>query len=300
MAAVPRKPGPLTPSNTRGVLYSSCPGKMYASVLRAAAVPWLPMSAGVSQTGAVRGRGTEFAIMTRSLFSSWAQLRKLSFAVIYIHIRKAFYSVLVEDVVGLVVGRSDRAKVMARLGWTESERHRLEATLQGRQHETALLGMAPDVAAMLADWHQTVHGALHFTGVRPGDPTADVMFAFAFARFHRKLVVRLRKKGLLPAVLLHGGQLDASADESEEIHMEPPAYMDDSCQSSARRLLICFHGVLWPRRPPSRLPGSTVVDFRGKERQQVLEDLQWSFLSWTVSAPAIIGPCPSDARGAEG
>ena len=53
------------------------------------------------------------------------------------------------------------------------------------------------------------------------------MFAFSFARFHRKLVDRHRKKGLLPAILLHGGQLDASADESEEIHIEPPAYMDD-------------------------------------------------------------------------
>ena len=84
------------------------------------------------------------------------------------------------------------------------------------------------MAAMLADWHQTnwftVQGAaLHFTGVRPGDPTADVMFAFAFARFQRKLVEPLRKKGLFPAILLHGGQLDASADASEEIHMEPPA-----------------------------------------------------------------------------
>ena len=72
MAAVPRKAGPLTPSNTRGVLCSSCPGKMYASVLRAAAVPWLPLSAGMSQTGAVQSGGTEFAIMTHSLFSSWA------------------------------------------------------------------------------------------------------------------------------------------------------------------------------------------------------------------------------------
>ena len=106
VVAVPRKPGPLTPSNTRGVLCSSCPGKMYASVLRAAAVPWQPLSAGMSQTGAVRGGGTEFAFMTRSLFSSWAQLGKLSSAVIFVETRKAFHSVLVEE-----VGRSrDGAK----------------------------------------------------------------------------------------------------------------------------------------------------------------------------------------------
>ena len=101
MAAFPRKPGPLTPSNTRGVVCSNCPGKMYARVLRAAAVPWLPLSAGMSQTGG--SGGTEFAIMTRSLFSSWAQLRKFSSAVIFVDIRKAFYSVLVEEVVGPVM-----------------------------------------------------------------------------------------------------------------------------------------------------------------------------------------------------
>ena len=79
------------------------------------------------------------------MFSSWAQLKKLSSAVIHVDIRKAFNSVLVEGVVGPVVGRSDRAKVMARLGWTEGEKQHLEATLQGREHETALVGMAPDV-----------------------------------------------------------------------------------------------------------------------------------------------------------
>ena len=74
-----------------------------------------PVVCGMSQTGACPGRR--------------AQLRKLSSAVIFVDIRKAFYSVLVEEVVGPVMGRSDRAKVMARLGWTESERHRFEATL---------------------------------------------------------------------------------------------------------------------------------------------------------------------------
>ena len=58
-------------------------------------------------------------------------------------------------------------------------------------------------------------------------------------------------------MLLHGGQLDASADESEEIHIEPPAYMNDfSCRSSATRQQICFLGLLWPRGSPSRLPAS--------------------------------------------
>ena len=222
-------------------------------------------------------------------------------------IRKAFYSVLVEEVVAPVMGRSDRAKVMARFGWTESERHRFEATLQGRQHETALLRMAPDVAAMLADWHQTnwftVQGAekraIHSTGVRPCDPTADVIFAFAFARFHRKLVDRLGKKGLLPATLLHGGQVDASAEESEEIHIQPPAYMDDFflpvVSDTAAGLLPRVALATQVAIETAREHGlqlnmasnktEAVVDFRGKGRQQVLEDLALEFLSWTSVDP---------------
>ena len=199
-----------------------------------------------------------------------------------------------------MMARSDRAKVMARLGWTKSEGHRFEATLQGRQYETALLGMAPDVAAMLADWHQTnwftVQGAekraLHYTGVRPGDPTSRRYVRFCFrAVSQRKLVDRLGKKGLLPAILLHGGQLDASADESEEIHMEPPAYMDDfSCQSSATRLLDLLPRVALATQVAMETAGEhglqlnmaskkteVVVDFRGKGRQQVLEDLAVEF-----------------------
>ena len=125
-----------------------------------------------------------------------------------------------------MMGRSDRAKVMARLRWTESEKQHLEAALQGRQHETALVGLAPDVAGMALDVAAVLTHALHATGVRPGDPTADIIFAFAFARFHRKLVKRLRKNSLLLAILLQGGRLDASADQFEEIHMEPPANMD--------------------------------------------------------------------------
>ena len=37
--------------------------------------------------------------------------------------------------------RRNRAKVVACFGWTNCEKHHLEATLQGRQHETALVGM---------------------------------------------------------------------------------------------------------------------------------------------------------------
>ena len=153
--------------------------------------------------------------------------------------------------------------------------------------------MAPDVAAMLSDWHQTnwftMQGpekrVLHVRGVRPGDPTADIMFAFAFDRFHRKLPKRLRKKGLFPAILLQGGQLGASADQSEEIHIEPSACMDvflpvisDTAAELLPRLALATQVTMETAREHglqlnmASNKTEAVVDFRGKGRQQVLQD----------------------------
>ena len=99
--------------------------------------------------------------------------------------------------------------------------------------------------------------------------------------------LRLRKKGLLPAILLQGGQLDASADQSEEIHIEPSAYMDDFSlpviSDTAAELLPRVALATQVTMETAREHGlqlnmasnkmEAVVDFRGKGRQQVLEDL---------------------------
>ena len=129
--------------------------------------------------------------------------------------------------------------------------------------------------------------ALHATGVRPVDPTAGIMFAFAFARFHRKPLNQLRKKDLLPAILLQGGQMDATADQFKEIHIEKNAYMDDFfppvISNTAAELLPQVAFATQVTMETTREHGlqlniasnktEAVVDFRGKGRQQVLEDL---------------------------
>ena len=167
MAAVPRKPGPLTPSNTRGVFVLQLSRK---DVRQRAACSRGTLASVVFWTvadGSCLGRRYRICHHDAQPFQFLGSVEKAFF-----RRHLCGHSVLVEEVVVPVMGRSDRAKVMARLGWTESERHRFEAALQGRQNETALLGMAPDVAAMLADWHQTnwftVQGAekqaIHSTG----------------------------------------------------------------------------------------------------------------------------------------
>ena len=112
------------------------------------------------------------------------------------------------------------------------------------------------------------------------------MFAFAFARFHRKLVDRLSKKGLLPAILLHGGQLDAAADESEEPCLRGRFFLpfvSDTAASLLPRVALAKQVAIETAREHGLQLNMTsnkteaVVDFRGKGRQQVLEDLALDF-----------------------
>ena len=117
MRPVPRKAGkPLTLDGSRAVLCSSCPGKVYASTLRAAAVPWLEQSVGEAQVGAVRGRGIDFAIFEIRLFSELAKQQRRSAAVLFADLRKAFYSVLVESALGPLMLRSERARLLEARG----------------------------------------------------------------------------------------------------------------------------------------------------------------------------------------
>ena len=158
--------------------------------------------------------------------------------------------------------------------------------------------MAPDVAAMLADWLQTIWFTVQ--GVRStlwefnlGIPLQKSCSPSPFFRFHRKLAGRLKNKGLLPVILLQRGQFDASADQSEEIHIEHPACMDDfflvvisdtaadllprvSLATQATMETAKEHGL---QLNLAATKTEAVFDFRGKGRQQV-SDLS---RSWMVS-----------------
>ena len=122
--------------------------------------------------------------------------------------------------------------------WRASGGQRAKGSIWRRlQHETALVRMAPDVAEMLPGWHQTnwftVQGAekraLHAMEGRPGDPTADIAFAFAFARFHRKLTERLRMKDLFccPRSCSREGRWTLPPISPRRFYVELPAFTDD-------------------------------------------------------------------------
>ena len=138
---------------------------------------------------------------------------------------------------------------------------------------------------MTADWRQTNWfdscGGAGTCAPRYGSSTWG-----SHCRYHVRLRLRsvsqkaerLRKNSLLlPAILLQGGQLDASADQFEEIHMEPPAYMDDFFHASHDTATQLPNGL---QLNMASNKTEAVDDSRGKGRQQVWEDLWREFRQW--------------------
>ena len=60
-----------------------------------------------------------------------------------------------------------------------------------------------------------------------GDPAADIMFACPFASVSQKAGSATQEETFVARDLAPRRAVGRSADQSEEIHIEPPAYMDD-------------------------------------------------------------------------
>ena len=98
MLVGPRKPQlPLSPLNSRALLCADHKANHYSAALRAALATTLQATVQGQQSGAVKGGGPAFPrFIARMLFLRHAALRRVSAAVLFGDLQKAYNSVLVE------------------------------------------------------------------------------------------------------------------------------------------------------------------------------------------------------------
>ena len=65
--------------------------------------------------------------------------------------------------------------------------------------------------------------------MKPGDPAADVLFAFVFHGFHSLLLRRLREGGLSETVAKIGHGVDPDATPPGQCPVDAPPFMDELC-----------------------------------------------------------------------
>ena len=68
---------------------------------------------------------------------------------------------------------------------------------------------------------------MHNIGVKPGDPSADVLFACVFYCFHVRLKEELRAEGLLETIEASGTTILPEDVEARHTEVGVPPYMDD-------------------------------------------------------------------------
>ena len=68
---------------------------------------------------------------------------------------------------------------------------------------------------------------VHNFGVKPGDPSADVLFAFVLYCFHARLKEELRAEGLVETIEASGTTILPEDAEGRHTEVGVPPYMDD-------------------------------------------------------------------------
>ena len=174
---------PFTLQNTRGVLCASVAGKVVAKVMRSQLVGLL--EAGARQHGAVPGGGTEFPPhVCRLHLKEVARTRGP--AVLFTDLAGALCSALPALVLGAILSTRKRDQVFHALGIAVEQRVRLEELIRTEDTTIKRQDVAVCWRKMAADFHRDpwfwVSGSrkqVHtLVGTRPGDPLADVVFAF--------------------------------------------------------------------------------------------------------------------------
>ena len=120
MWAAPRKAhSPLSPLNSRALLCADHKVNHYSAALRAALAPVLQSTVQGHQSGAIKGGGTELPMFIARLCLRHAALRRVSTALLFGDLQRAYYRVLVELVTGPLLTLEERTAILANTSMDE-------------------------------------------------------------------------------------------------------------------------------------------------------------------------------------
>jgi hypothetical protein len=239
MTPVPKKTKvPLSLLNARGVVLAPVPGKVLGRMLRCKAVPVLQHIAGHLQSGSLPGGGCHAPSMTVRALATHARTTRRAIGFLFVDIRAAVYSCLVEEVFGSLLTVSSLRAALSLIGFTEAQQVDFGREFVLNAPVMEQRGLEHCWSTMLRSWHSgswfSVEGGTRTcklrTGTRPGDPLADLIFAVTFARVQEDLLEALCSAGLVFSLPLSPGgpfARQGSVDETD-VEVGMPTFMDDA------------------------------------------------------------------------
>ena len=193
----------LNCADFRSIILSSVPGKLLHRSLRRKLISPLSEVALPLQAGALPGASPELLTLYLTAFQRWARSSKYNWAVIFFDVKQAYYRTLRQLVVDcdsdaglcrVLHGLDLPAQAICEL---RDMLHKAATTspLAGQQHLKAMLR-----DLLTATWFKFEASsmvAVTHKGTRPGDPAADVLFAFTLSALFRAIDSSLEAQGLV-------------------------------------------------------------------------------------------------------
>ena len=196
----------LNCADFRSIILSSVPGKLFHRSLRRRLIPPLQEVAFPLQAGALPGSSPEILTLYLTAFQRWACAARRSWAVVFFDVKQAYYRTLRQ----LVVDCDDDTgllQVLRDLGLPAQATCELRDLLQKAASASPLAGQE-HLSAMLRDmltatWFKFEASSLvavTHKGTRPGDPAADVLFAFTLSSLFQAIESSLEECDLVDAL----------------------------------------------------------------------------------------------------
>ena len=174
--------------------------------------------------------GTEFPMFIARLFLHHAALTRVSSALLFGDLRKAYYSVLVELVTGPPLTPEERLVVLENTSMDDLRKVSLAVDMSLGHCLVDESPIPQYLKAVVREWQRlawyTVEGSqtvfVHNIGVKPGDPSADVLFALRSFAFTFGCAL-----GLLEEVPACGSTIVPVALPNQSTEVGAPPFMDD-------------------------------------------------------------------------
>ena len=168
-----------------------------------------------------------------------ARQAKRSHAMIFLDLQEAFYRVLRPIAIGGVITDTLLASIAERLRLPIDAVSDLHQLLQ-LPAATEMAGLPPHLSRALQALHTNTHFRVHGqtdathtrVGTRPGDPFADVVFGYMFARLLTTVEQKMQDLDILETindVSTPGLFLDLHAGPMHQHSILGPTWMDDLC-----------------------------------------------------------------------
>ena len=222
----------LNCADFRSILLSSVPGKLLHRSMRRQLLPALSEVALPLQAGALPGTSPELLTLYLTAFQRWAQSTRQCWAVTFFDVKQAYYRTLRQLVVGCDSDAGLR-QVLYELGLPPQATCELRDLLR-RAADTSPLAGHEHLCAMLRDlftatWFKfqaSSFVAVTHKGTRPGDPAADVLFAFTLSALFRAIDISLDSQGLVD-VLPQVQQEPLVSGYEGAFHLQFASWADD-------------------------------------------------------------------------